>query len=269
MHASDPSLSADRLVRRVTALIVLKGVFIAAVLAVIGVVSGAMWLVGVGVLAGLLVALGAFLFVRGKLKGAVRAVLVDVAARPVVDDAAPRVTNVVEGLCVASGVAEPELWTVVSPAANAMALDDGTRTALVITDGLVEHLGLVELEGVVANLLGRLKDGSARLATTAVAVRRLPLSSLYAPDRLLADGLGEQYAVRSDLEAVRLTRYPPGLRSGLEQASGTGTAVGAGPADLAHLWLAPSAVGSIEDLPASAQTAAQPLDLRIAVLDEL
>ena len=69
------------------------------------------------------------------------------------------------------------------------------------------------------------------------------------------------------VEAVRITRYPPGLRAALEQASSAGTAVPNGPADLAHLWLAPVASG--DGAPASVRTAAQPLDLRIAVLDEL
>ena len=262
-----PAADADRLVRRVVAVGVLKGVLVAVVLAVVGLVADAEWLVLVGLLAGVLVAVGWALYVRARVAGAVGAVLADVRATPLAEGAAPRLTNVVEGLCVASGVSEPEIWTVAAPAANAMALDAGGRTALVVTDGLVEHLGLVELEGAVANLLGRVKDGSARLSTTAVAVRRLPMSSVYAPDRLVAEGLGEQYAVRSDLEAVRITRFPPGLRAALEQASSAGTTVPGGRADLAHLWLAP--VGDHGDAPASVQTAAQPLDLRIAVLDEL
>ena len=262
-----PAADADRLVRRVVAVGILKGVLLAVVLVVVGLVADVDVLVPVGLVVGLVVAVGWALYVRSKVSGAVGAVLSGLGASRLPDDASPRLTNVVEGLCVASGVSEPEIWTVPVRAANAMALDAGGRTALVVTDGLVEHLGLVELEGAVANLLGRVKDGSARLSTTAVAVRRLPMSSVYAPDRLVAEGLGEQYAVRSDLEAVRITRFPPGLRAALEQASSAGTAVTAGGADLAHLWLAP--VGSGDEAPASVRTAAQPLDLRIAVLDEL
>lgn len=262
-----PAADADRLVRRVVVAGILKGVLVAVVLAVVGMVADSEWLVLVGLGAGAGLAVGWAVYVRALVKQSVATVLKDVGATRLADGAAPRVTNVVEGLCVASGVSEPEIWTVAAPAANAMALDAGGRTALVVTDGLVEHLGLVELEGAVANLLGRVKDGSARLATTAVAVRRLPMSSLYAPDRLVAEGLGEQYAVRSDLEAVRITRFPPGLRSALERASSAGTTVPNGKPDLAHLWLAP--VADADGAPASVQTAAQPLDLRIAVLDEL
>jgi heat shock protein HtpX len=262
-----PAVDADRLVRRVVVAGILKGLLIAVVAAVVAMVVGSEWLFVMGLGTGAGLAVGWTLYVRGLVKQSVGTVLKDVGAAPLAEGAAPRLTNVVEGLCVASGVSEPEIWTVGAPAANAMALEAGGRTALVVTDGLVEHLGLVELEGAVANLLGRIKDGSARLSTTAVAVRRLPMSSVYAPDRLVAEGLGEQYAVRSDLEAVRITRYPPGLRAALERASTAGTAVPHGPADLAHLWLAPVANG--EGAPASVQTAAQPLDLRIAVLDEL
>ena len=262
-----PAADADRLVRRAVVAGVLKGALILVVAAVVGVVVGAEWLFLLGLGAGAVLAVGWALYVRALVQQSVATVLKDVGAAPLADGAAPRLTNVVEGLCVASGVSEPEIWTVAAPSANAMAVDAGGRTALVVTEGLVEHLGLVELEGVVANLLGRVKDGSARLSTTAVVLRRLPMSSVYAPDRLVAEGLGEQYAVRSDLEAVRITRFPPGLRAALEQASSAGTAVEVGPSDLAHLWLAPVADSS--DAPASVQTAAQPLDLRIAVLDEL
>lgn len=262
-----PAADADRLVRRVVVAGILKGVLIAVVVAVVAMVVGSEWLFIIGLGAGAGLAVGWALYVRALVKQSVATVLKDVGAAPLAEGSAPRLTNVVEGLCVASGVSEPEIWTVDSPAANAMALDAGGRTALVVTEGLVEHLGLVELEGAVANLLGRVKDGSARLSTAAVVLRRLPMSSVYVPDRLVAEGLGEQYAVRSDLEAVRITRFPPGLRAALQQASSAGTEVQGGRADLAHLWLAP--VADSGDAPASVQTAAQPLDLRIAVLDEL
>lgn len=262
-----PAADADRLVRRVVLAGVVKGVLIFVVLAVVAMVADSEWLFLLGLGAGAGLAVGWAVYTRAVVRQSVATVLKDVGAAPLAEGTAPRLTNVVEGLCVASGVSEPEIWTVASPAANAMALDAGGRTALVVTDGLVEHLGLVELEGAVANLLGRVKDGSARLSTTAVVVRRLPMSTVYAPDRLVAEGLGEQYAVRSDLEAVRITRFPPGLRAALEQALSAGTSVPGGPSDLAHLWLAP--VADPGDAPASVQTAAQPLDLRIAVLDEL
>lgn len=267
MDTTTPAADADRLVRRVVAVGVLKGLLLTVVLVVVALVADVEVLVPVGLVGGVAVAVGWTLFVRARVAASVGTVLKDVDATRLADGASPRLTNVVEGLCVASGVAEPEIWTVASASANAMALEAGGRTALVVTDGLAERLGLVELEGAVANLLGRIKDGSARLSTTAVAVRRLPMSSLYAPDRLLAEGLGAQYAVRSDLEAVRITRYPPGLRAALVQASSAGTSVPHGRADLAHLWLAPVAERS--DAPASVQTTAQPLELRIAVLDEL
>jgi len=264
---STPAADAARLVRRVVAAGILKGVLLAVVGVVLGLVLDLGWLVVAGIGAGVGVAVGWAVYVRALVQQSVATVLKDLGATRSAEGAAPRLTNVVEGLCVASGVSEPEIWTVDSPAANAMALDAGGRTALVVTEGLVEHLGLVELEGAVANLLGRVKDGSARLSTAAVVLRRLPMSSVYVPDRLVAEGLGEQYAVRSDLEAVRITRFPPGLRAALQQASSAGTEVQGGRADLAHLWLAP--VADSGDAPASVQTAAQPLDLRIAVLDEL
>lgn len=241
--------------------------------AVPAVVLGVVLAVAVHVLVGLLVAVlvaGAWAaLVRSKVQGAVRSVLVDAAAVPVDEESAPRLANVVDGLCVASGVTAPELWVVRAAPVNAMALAAGDRAAVVVTDGLVEELGLVALEGIVANLLGRLRDGSARLLTTAHALGSLPLAAVWLPERLVADALGEQYAVRSDIEAVRLTRYPPGLRAALRDAAATGTAVPSTSPDRAHLWLVPVVDDAAAGSSSTLRTTAQPLDLRIDVLDEL
>ena len=112
-------------------------------------------------------------------------------------------------------------------------------------------------------------DGSARLATTAAGLGELPLASVWMPDRVVASSLGEHYAVRSDLEAVRLTRYPPGMIAALRDLSSVGPEVSGAQERTAHLWLAPvlsknSAVKSETFL-----TSAEPLDLRMDVLGEL
>ena len=68
----------------------------------------------------------------------------------------------------------------------------------------------------------------------------------------------------SDLAAVDLTRYPPGLMAALTAMAERGTTVDV-PAVTAPLWIAP-----VTPSGADAETGErQPLSLRIAVLSEL
>jgi heat shock protein HtpX len=163
------------------------------------------------------------------------------------------------------GVSDPAVHLVETPAMNAMVVADAERADLVLTTGLVDGLGRLELEGVVANLLGRVRDGSARYGTTVVGL----LGSSGAASRRLAAGLGEQRSVHSDLAAVDMTRYPPGLISALARMSDAGTVVAGASPSTAHLWIAPVVDGAGLVAPEVAETAVQPLALRIAVLEEL
>ncbi len=70
---------------------------------------------------------------------------------------------------------------------------------------------------MLANLLARTRDGSARYTTTVLAL----LGTSARAVRLLEQELGDQRGVRSDLAAVDLTRYPPGLISALARCSST------------------------------------------------
>ncbi|MFM7068358.1 MAG: hypothetical protein ACKOYM_02755, partial [Actinomycetes bacterium] len=121
--ADHRSLSAaDHLFRRAVLSGAAVGVALGAVVLVAGLLVGSTPLVAVGVLMALVTGVGWWLVVRGRVHRAVQAVLAEVGARPVEADDAPRLANVVEGVCVANGVAEPELWAVASSASNAMAL---------------------------------------------------------------------------------------------------------------------------------------------------
>lgn len=180
-----------------------------------------------------------------------------------------RWANVIDGLCATSGLDGVELLVVDRPEANALAASSSDRDVVVVTRGLVEALSLVELEGVGANLLGRIRDGSARYGTEVFGLLGPFLGSLAAADRLVADGLGDQRDVHSDLAAVEVTRYPPGLASALAHMDRIGTAVpGAAPAT-AHLWIAPIVAEAAGVGAAVAATTMQPVSYRVAVLEEL
>jgi len=219
----------------------------------------------VGLVAFLLVAGIWALAVSARVRGARAAVVGPLGATPLVPGSRPRLENLLEGLCVTGGVGQPEVLLIDSDAMNALVAADRDGTTLVLTRGLVDGLGRIELEGAVANLLGRQRDGSARYATLVTAL----FGSSGRGARLLVSGLGEQRSVRSDMAAVDMTRYPPGLIAALARMESTGTVVPGAPGRSIPLWLAPPVAGSGALDESLAESTMQPLTLRIAVLEEL
>ena len=175
----------------------------------------------------------------------------------------PRLENLLESVCVVGGIEEPQVRVLSDPTLNAAAAADREGATFVVTRGLLDGLGRVELEAVLANLAARVKQGNARFVTTVLA---LPLPAA-TRDNLLARGLGEQSTVRSDLAAVGLTKYPPGLIAALAVMDQHGTAVPSAPAATAPLWLAP--IASAASAPQDGVVPSETLALRIAVLQEL
>jgi Zn-dependent protease with chaperone function len=255
-------LASERVVRALALFGVLPGMVVAIVVAL---------LVGpvVGLLALVVVAVGWAGAVVARANGAVDRVLRSTGAHPLGDDDLPRWHNVVDGMGVTSGVSDCELWVIEQEHANALSVAGKHRAALVVTRGLVEGLSVVELEGVAANLLGRVRDGSARYGTVTAGLLAPFLGKLDQAGRLVADGLGDQRSVRSDLVAVDMTRYPPGMADALAGMGRIGTVVPGAAPMTAHLWVAPVVEGEVGVDPAVAETAQQPLAYRIALLQEL
>lgn len=255
-------LAADRVIRALVLFGVMPAMVVAVVVAVL--VAPLVGLLALFVVAGAWAAL-----VQWRARGAMDRVLARSGAARSTAGSDPRWENVVDGLCATSGVTEPELWILDRPEANALAVADRDRVVLVATTGLLEALGPVEQEAVAANLLGRVKDGSARYGTVTAGLLGPFLGRVGAAGRVVADGLGDQRAVRSDLAAVDMTRYPPGLSAALVRMDQVGTAVPGADPTTAHLWVAPVVASGAGVDEAVADTALQPLSLRIAVLDEL
>ena len=224
------------------------------VLGIIGVLVGLVWL---GLLVGLAVGGGVALWAH---RNAEHTVLRAVGARPAPDDEFRRYHNVVDGLCVTSGVPNPALWVVDDPAANALAVGrTPDRAALVLTTGLLECLPRIELEGVLASLLGQIRSGDTMVPSLVAA-----LASPLAPLGGAAAGLVRRFAepdvqTRSDVEACRLTRYPPGMIAALERLAQCDTRPRRQPSAVASMWLVPPT--PTPDVPS--------LDERIAMLREL
>jgi heat shock protein HtpX len=204
---------------------------------------------GLGV-SGLGAGLGLAVLVVGLAPGlGERAALRDAGAQAADPGRWPRYRNLVEGLSQAAGLPAPRLYVVDSDAANAFSVGrDPSRSALVVTRGLLTTLNRVELEGVLAHELNHIWSWGARLATLGVALGRVPgLLRLLAPPRREFD---------ADEGGARLTRYPPGLVSALKKLAADGQPP-EGPG-LRHLWIM-----------APGDATHPPVDERIAALQEL
>lgn len=233
---------------------------------VLALVPGLPWWLGLLIGAAIGVAVAAV-----RLRRALAILLTMLDAEPADPADHPRIHNLVEGLSLAGGVAEPELHVVDDDARNAAALAQGPRTAIVVSSGLLDSLDRVALEGVVAEALVRIRSGDAEASTIGAALFAPmlagPVAAVATPVashglRLLLD---EERELVADREAVALTRYPPGLLAALDTIRAGSARIGSMTPATEHVWLVPpSAVGA--DGPAVRAT---PIDLRIDVLGEL
>jgi heat shock protein HtpX len=92
-------------------------------------------------------------------------------AQPADEREHARLHNLVEGLCIASGLPKPRLYVVDDPAPNAFATGRNPRHAAVaVTTGLLEKLNRIELEGVLAHELSHIKNYDILVSTLAVTM---------------------------------------------------------------------------------------------------
>ena len=83
----------------------------------------------------------------------------------------PRLHNVVEGLCIASGLPKPRLYVIDDPAPNAFATGRNPKhAAIAVTTGLLEKMNRIELEGVLAHELSHIKNDDILVSTLAVTM---------------------------------------------------------------------------------------------------
>jgi heat shock protein HtpX len=183
-----------------------------------------------------------------------------------------RLDNLTDGLSAAVGVTKPELFVIDAPGANAFACGRDERSAaLVVTTGLLIEASRVELEGVVARELSRIKSGEIPRQTLLVGLVGVPaawsdygLRYWWGPEppprsagRSVAAALSlvcvplapivaavihasvkpddEGFA---DLDGVEVTRYPPGLSAALGVMARVGTVVSTAGRSTSHLWVA-------------------------------
>lgn len=213
----------------------------------------------VGLVLGIVVGVVVALALHRGATGAVRRAVGGRAADPVTH---ARLVNLVDKLATGAGVPVPELVVVDDEAPNALAAGLEPRSAVVaVTTGLLTGLDRVQLEGVLAHELARIKSHDTRPGTLAVPLLRWFGWVPGATRRVTAAGLGPGCLAEADLQGVTITRYPPALAAALERLAADARQVAA-PATVAHLWLDPP-LGDADPL------VRPPLEERIATLREL
>ncbi|MFM8867944.1 MAG: M48 family metallopeptidase [Ilumatobacteraceae bacterium] len=187
-----------------------------------------------------------------------------------------RLHNLVEGLCIASGIPKPRVYVIDDPAPNAFATGRNPKNAAIaFTSGMLEQMNRVELEGVVAHELSHIKNYDILVSTLAVTLvgtvaiitdiairtmwwnggrvarsgdhadRNNPLAFvglallIVAPllAKVMQAAISRRRETLADVSAVRMTRYPPGLIGALEKLQQDTTATHAASMATAHMWI--------------------------------
>lgn len=206
------------------------------VASVVGLVLGVV-IVGVG-----FGATGAFLAGRF-VDSAIEIVCSCAPAREIDSLEAPRLFNLLQGLCASAGVAAPRVSVTDDDGINALVVADPSRrrpSELIVTRGFLDRLERIEMEGAVAVCLARLRSGLVETQTLAVA---LSIASPWFIPGVVRRGIvgaaaAGQLVFDADVKGVGITRYPPGLAAAFQKMLGSSTRVGGASGHVAVLWLA-------------------------------
>ena len=100
-----------------------------------------------------------------------KVVLTSTGAKKVTPEQEPRLHNVVEGLAIAAGVPKPEVYVVPEMAPNAFATGrDPQHSSIAVTQGLLQIMDRVELEGVIGHEMSHVLDRDILIGTIVATV---------------------------------------------------------------------------------------------------
>jgi hypothetical protein len=151
--------------RKTILLLFVSFLLLAAVGYAIGLIYGTGWVgLAIAVAIALLLQIGAY-FSGDKL------VLASARARAVTAEDEPRLHNIVEGLAIAAGVPKPAIYVVPEQAPNAFATGrDPDHSSVAVTQGLLETMDRVELEGVIGHEMAHVVDRDILYGTIVATV---------------------------------------------------------------------------------------------------
>lgn len=252
---------------------------VAGALVLLGAVGYVLGMVYASGPAGLVIALViAGLMSIGSYRYGDRMVLASVRAREVTAEDEPRLHNIVEGLSIAAGTPKLRVYVIPERAPNAFATGrDPEHASVAVTQGLLESMNRVELEGVIGHELAHVVDRDILLGTVlATLVGAVVLISeffmrtwwwgggrrrgsdsgggagsavffaigivllIIAPiaGSLIRLAVSRQREYLADAQGALLTRYPPGLASALRKIQqSAGIPMRSANNATAHLWL--------------------------------
>jgi heat shock protein HtpX len=100
-----------------------------------------------------------------------RIVLASTGAREVTAAQEPRLHNIVEGIAIAAGVPKPRVYVVPEQAPNAFATGrDPDHSSIAVTQGLLDIMNRVELEGVIGHEMSHVLDRDILVGTVVATV---------------------------------------------------------------------------------------------------
>jgi heat shock protein HtpX len=206
-----------------------------------------------------------------------RIVLASTRAKEVSQADAPRLHNIVEGLAIAAGIPKPRVWIIPESAPNAFATGrDPEHSHVAVTQGLLDTMDRVELEGVIGHEMSHVLDRDilvgtvvATLVGAAVLLAEFFMRMwwwggfrgrrgdsgggaasalifavgfillILAPifGQLIRLAVSRNREFLADAQGAMLTRYPPGLISALKKLQTAPTAMRSANNATAHLWL--------------------------------
>jgi heat shock protein HtpX len=187
-----------------------------------------------------------------------RVVIASTRAREVTPDEQPRLHNIVEGLSIAAGIPKPRVYVVPEVALNAFATGrDPEHASIAVTEGLLQSMNRVELEGVIGHELAHVVDRDILIGTVVATLAGavILLSEFFTrswwwggfrgrrgSDRggggaeaiifavgvvllilapifaqIIRFSVSRQREYLADAQGAMLTRYPPGLAAALRK----------------------------------------------------
>jgi len=239
---------------------------------VAGLIWVAAWYLGYTSVGIVPIAIGiALVGVWGSYYSSDKIVLTMTRAKVIDESQSPQLMNLVQEVCIASGLPTPKVAIIDDPAPNAFATGRNPEHAVIaFTTGILKCMDREQLQGVVAHELAHVANRdtlvSAVAATTAGAIALLSdlvlrvtlfggrkdsgggnpiiliaalVALILAPIAavLLKAAVSRQREALADATAIEFTRNPAGLRRALETLAEDNTVVQQKANAVAHLWI--------------------------------